>query len=52
MPTDEAALAKARRANERHADDYERRLAAEIVAILLDREEAKRVLANGLTTAL
>jgi hypothetical protein len=51
MPTGEAALTKARQANERHAVDYERRLAAEIVAMLPDREEAKRVLANGLTTA-
>jgi hypothetical protein len=32
--------------------DYERRLAAEILAMLPDREEAKRVLANGLTAAL
>jgi hypothetical protein len=33
MRTDEAALAKARQANERLTDDYERRLAAEIVAM-------------------
>ena len=45
MPTDEAALAELRQANEHHAADYERRLAAEIVALLPDREEARRVLA-------
>ena len=46
MPTNEAALAELRHANERHAADYERRLAAEIVAMLPEaREEAKHVLA-------
>jgi hypothetical protein len=44
MPTDEAPL-PARQANAPYAADYERRLAAEIVAMLPeDREEAKRVL--------
>ena len=33
MPTDETALAELRQANERYADGYERRLAAEIVAM-------------------
>ena len=46
MPTDEATLARERQANARYAADYERRLAAEIVAMLPDREEAKRVLAS------
>ena len=46
MPMDEAELAEARQANERYHDGYERRLAAEIVAMLPDREEAK--LAAGL----
>ena len=41
MPMDEAELAEARQANERYHDGYERRLAAEIVAMLPDREEAK-----------
>ena len=45
MPMDEAELAEARQANERYHDGYERRLAAEIVAMLPDREEAKLVLA-------
>ena len=45
MPTDEATLARERQANARYAADYERRLAAEIVAMLPDRVEAKRVLA-------
>ena len=46
MPTDEAEFAELRQANERHAADYERQLAAEIVAMLPEaREEAKRVLA-------
>jgi hypothetical protein len=45
MSTDEAELAEQRQANARYAADYERRLAAEIVAMLPDREEAKRVLA-------
>jgi hypothetical protein len=44
MP-DEAALAELRQTNELYARDYERRLAAEIVAMLPDREEARRVLA-------
>jgi hypothetical protein len=45
MP-DEAELASTRQANAQHAADYERRLAAEIVAMLPDdREEARRVLA-------
>jgi hypothetical protein len=48
MPTDEAALAEARQANERYRDDYERRLAAEIVALLPeDRDDALRVLATA-----
>jgi hypothetical protein len=37
MPTDEAELAELRQANEHYAADYERRLAAEIVAMLPDR---------------
>jgi hypothetical protein len=46
MPTDEAALAELRQANAHFAADYERRLAAEIVAMLPEaREEALRVLA-------
>ena len=46
MPTDEAALAELRQANAHYADDYERRLAAEIVAMLPEaRDEALRVLA-------
>jgi hypothetical protein len=45
MPTDEAALAELRHANARFAADYERRLAAEIVAMLPEaRDEALRVL--------
>jgi hypothetical protein len=39
------ALAELRHANAHFAADYERRLAAEIVAMLPDREEARRVLA-------
>ena len=34
MPTDEAALAQLRQANAHYAAEYERRLAAEIVAML------------------
>jgi hypothetical protein len=34
MPTDEAAPAEVRQANARYHDGYERRLAAEIVAML------------------
>ena len=46
MPTNEAALAELRQANAHYHDDYERRLAAEIVAMLPDdRAEARRVLA-------
>jgi hypothetical protein len=46
MPTDEALIARVRLANAHHAADYERRLAAEIVAMLPPaREEALRVLA-------
>jgi hypothetical protein len=46
MPIDEAALAELRQANAHHAADYERRLAAEIAAMLPEaREEALRVLA-------
>jgi hypothetical protein len=46
MPTDEAALAQLRQANAHYAAEYERRLAAEIVAMLpADRDEARRVLA-------
>jgi hypothetical protein len=45
MPTDEAELAELRQANARYAADYERRLAAEIVAMLPGPEEARRVLA-------
>jgi len=45
MLTDEAALAELRQANARYAADYNQRLAAEIVAMLPDREEARRVLA-------
>jgi hypothetical protein len=45
MPN-EAELSTVRQANERHVADYERRLAAEIVAMLPDdRDEARRVLA-------
>jgi hypothetical protein len=46
MPTDEAELASVRQANALCAADYERRLAAEIVAMLPEaRDEALRVLA-------
>jgi hypothetical protein len=46
MPTDEAALASVCQANERYAADYERRLAAETVAMLVNiRSDAWRVLA-------
>jgi hypothetical protein len=46
MPMDEAALAEVRQANAHFAADYERRLAAEIVAMLPDdRDGARRVLA-------
>ena len=46
MPTDEAALASVCQANERYAADYKRRLAAEIVAMLVNtRSDAWRVLA-------
>ena len=46
MPTDEAALAEVRQANERDdAEYYERHLAAEIVAMLPGPEVARRVLA-------
>ena len=45
MPMDEAALAELRQANAAHLAGYERRLAAEIVAMLPDREQAERVLA-------
>jgi hypothetical protein len=46
IPTDEAALAELRQANAHHAADYERRLAAEIVAMLPEaRDEAVLVLA-------
>ena len=45
MPMDEAMLAEARQANAAHLAGYEQRLAAEIVAMLPDREQAKRVLA-------
>ena len=45
MPTASAELVSLRQANAAYHDDYPRRLAAEIVAMLPDREEAKRVLA-------
>jgi hypothetical protein len=46
MPRDEVALAELRQANAHYAADYERRLAAEIVAMLPEaRDEARRVLA-------
>jgi hypothetical protein len=46
MPMDEAALAELRQANAHYAADYERRLAAEIVAMLPEaRDEALHVLA-------
>jgi hypothetical protein len=45
MPTDEVELAEQRQANARYAADYNQRLAAEIVAMLPDREAARRVLA-------
>jgi hypothetical protein len=46
MTTDEALLASARQASERCADDYERRLAAEIVAMLRNvGADPRRVLA-------
>ena len=43
---DEAMLAEVRQANAAYLAGYERRLAAEIVAMLPDREEAWRVLAT------
>ena len=47
MPMDEAMLAEAREANEPYLASYERRLAAEIVAMLPDSpDEALRVLAT------
>ena len=47
MTTDEALFASARQANERYHADYERRLAAEIVAMLPEApDEARRVLAT------
>jgi hypothetical protein len=46
MPIDEAALAELRQANAHHAAEYERRLAAEIVAMLPEtRDDALRALA-------
>ena len=45
MPTDEALLVSERQESARHAADYNQRLAAEIVAMLPDREGARRVLA-------
>jgi hypothetical protein len=45
MPMDKAELASLRQANERYAADYDRRLAAEIVAMLpRARDEAALVL--------
>ena len=45
---DQAELAGVRQANERYAASYERRLAADIVAMLPgDREQARRVLGGG-----
>jgi hypothetical protein len=46
MPMGEAMLAEVRQANAAYLAGYERRLAAEIVAMLPDREEARRVLAT------
>jgi hypothetical protein len=46
MPLDQAMLAEVRQANAAYHADYERRLAAEIVAMLPDaRDDAMRVLA-------